>query len=477
MKNAINIIFKDKKSRTEIILFILLIFIFTIGYSLSFFGNNSNNKIALIKVNNLSFNMTTNSSESDDRILHLQAGKIEDFNIVLKNLNNINVKYEIFYELCDNSNCVNTSKNIPNDLLVYKESNLTKINGSLESNQSNNMTIVTKNNSSKDYYIKLNLNVGYNWNDLDLLSQIDDIYSNNTYINVYVDGVKMEQYPDDCSYNVEAKAYKNDKEVNLDNISITCDKTTKMWKTKFTGLINKLDINFTSIPFTPTTFAEDSWDVIAKVIKYSDPTIYAVGSEKEIEIDGKSYTARVANNTTPSECSNENFSQTACGFVVEFVDIPETRVMNSTATNVGGWPASELRTYANGEFFNKLPSDLQNVIIDTKVISGHGTTSGEDNFVSTDKIFLLSAKEIWNSNPYDTAINNSRQLDYFKSKGVTSTNYSAVIKVRNNKNTYWWLRTSYSNNNSSFLFVYGTGSYNQVSATSLYSFAPVFRIG
>mgnify|MGYP004504725133 CR=1 FL=1 len=39
--------------------------------------------------------------------------------------------------------------------------------------------------------------------------------------------------------------------------------------------------------------------------------------------------------------------------------------MNSTATNVGGWLASEMRIYANGEFFDKLPIDLQKVIIDT----------------------------------------------------------------------------------------------------------------
>ena len=72
---------------------------------------------------------------------------------------------------------------------------------------------------------------------------------------------------------------------------------------------------------------------------------------------------RVANNTTPAECNDSNFSQTACGFVVEFADIVESRQMNSTATNVGGWRDSAMRTYANGAFFNNLPEDLRNVII------------------------------------------------------------------------------------------------------------------
>ena len=55
---------------------------------------------------------------------------------------------------------------------------------------------------------------------------------------------------------------------------------------------------------------------------------------------------RIANNTTPDECSGDDFSQTACGFVVEFVDIVEKLQMNSTNTNVGSWSASALRTYA-----------------------------------------------------------------------------------------------------------------------------------
>ena len=107
------------------------------------------------------------------------------------------------------------------------------------------------------------------------------------------------------------------------------------------------------------SFANDSWETIAKVIKGGQLDAYPVGSEKEVVLsDGTSYTVRVANNTTPDQCSKTDFSQTACGFVVEFVDIVEKRAMNSTNTNVGGWPKTVMRTYANEDFFNKLPLDL-----------------------------------------------------------------------------------------------------------------------
>lgn len=128
-----------------------------------------------------------------------------------------------------------------------------------------------------------------------------------------------------------------------------------------------------------STFATDTWEEIANNVKSGNASKYRVGSEKEVEIGGKSYTVRVANNTTPEECTRADFSQTACGFVVEFVDILMTGKMNSTDTNVGGWSATEARELANGEYFNYLPSDLQSVIVDTKVVSGHGFNDANPN--------------------------------------------------------------------------------------------------
>ena len=210
---------------------------------------------------------------------------------------------------------------------------------------------------------------------------------------------------------------------------------------------------------------------------------YKVGDTKKVSIGGTNYTVRVANNTTPTECNDINFSQTACGFVVEFADIVENRQMNLTNTNVGGWEASEMRTYANGDFFNKLPSDLQSVIKSTKVVSGHGSTTGETNFTTTDKIYLLSSHEVWEdgtSNPVssrDTAWDKTRQLDYYKNLGVTTNSYSGAIKKYNNSNSFWWLRAAGSVGNTNFLYVSDDGSWDSLSASDNYDFAPAFRIG
>ena len=122
-----SLIKNDKQTRFLTIITILLLFIFTLGYSISMFNGSNVKEAANINVNGLSFNMTTNSGETDDRVLHLQAGKTEQFNVVLTNLNKVNTKYELTYELCNDSKCTSTSKAIPNTITVVKEEESTEI--------------------------------------------------------------------------------------------------------------------------------------------------------------------------------------------------------------------------------------------------------------------------------------------------------------------------------------------------------------
>ena len=259
------------------------------------------------------------------------------------------------------------------------------------------------------------------------------------------------------------------------------DETTpnQAQKTYFVGNLN-IEGEFVpdNIPFS-----EASWSNIASNIRSGNTGAYKVGDTKEVDLGtlGK-HNVRIANISTPSECSTSGFSQTACGFVLEFEDIITTHVMNSTDTNVGGWPASKLYTYVNNDIYNMLPSDLKNVIIDTTVVSGHGSTSGETNFTSTDKLYLLSTAEVWaqgSSNPIsrDTARDNTRQLDYYKNLGVTTNSYSGAIKKNGTTASYWWLRAAHSNFTDFFLSVYSNGDWNGNVANSSNGVAPAFRLG
>ena len=250
------------------------------------------------------------------------------------------------------------------------------------------------------------------------------------------------------------------------------------------------DIADKDIP-APNSFSTDSWKTIIKAVKNNNISKYNVGDTKEVDL-GTTYgthTIRIANMSTPSECSTSGFSQTACGFVLEFADIITTYNMNPAGEyngtqydygyNVGGWPNSSMRTFVNNDIYNSLPSDLKNGIIDTTVVSSYGK-SDTSNFTSTDKLYLLAPKEIYTdfNNSYDTAKDLTRQLDYYKNEGVTTSSCSKAIKINNSTASYWWLRSAKSVNISSFYFVYNAaGDWNTGTAYTTDGVSPAFRMG
>ena len=229
-------------------------------------------------------------------------------------------------------------------------------------------------------------------------------------------------------------------------------------------------------------FQKDSWSTIAANVKAGSTNQYNVGDTKKVDLGelGK-HTVRIAN---MSECANGETSETACGFVVEFADIITKHAMNSTGTNVGGWKDSELRTYVNGTIYNALPSELQNVITTTKVISSHGSTSGETNFETHDKLYLLSGHEVevyedGTSNQIitaDTSYNNTKQLDYYKNQGVTTSSYAGAIKRHNGSDSRWWLRSAISGNTYGFLYVSIDGGWSADIDFHSNGVSPAFRI-
>ena len=242
------------------------------------------------------------------------------------------------------------------------------------------------------------------------------------------------------------------------------------------------------------SFATDSWSTIIANVKAGYGSEYKVGSTKEVDL-GTTYgthTLRIANTSTPSECSTSGFSQSACGFVLEFADIITDHNMNPAGTykgtqydfgwNVDGWPASSMYTFVNNDIYNALPSELRSAIIDTVTVSGHGSTSGETNFTSTDKLYLLSTAEVWaqgssNTIITDSARDDTRQLDYYKNLGTSTSNFSGATKKYETSASYWWLRSANSYSNKSFCDVEKDGDWSNPDPDVTIGVSPAFRLG
>ena len=231
----------------------------------------------------------------------------------------------------------------------------------------------------------------------------------------------------------------------------------------------------------PKTFSDDSWKTIVDAVRSGKTEKYNVGDTKEVDLGafGK-HNVRIANKSTPSECSIDGFSQTACGFVLEFVDVITLYAMNSSDTNVGGWPRTNMRTYINNDIYNTLPVELRNEIIDTKVVSGYGSKD-TNSFESLDKLYLLSTKEVYGKDgiSYDTANGDTitRQLDYYKSNNVSTSNYSNALKNYGAKDVMWWLRSAYSSNSNSFYYINMYADWISYTANYNFGVSPAFRIG
>ena len=264
------------------------------------------------------------------------------------------------------------------------------------------------------------------------------------------------------------------KETLNGTLTVTLDKVaTESVTEEYTCKLEFNAVERDTIGVELTQFQKDSWSTIAANVKSGNTSKYNVGDTKEVDLESfGTHTVRISN---MSACESET-SETACGFVVEFADVITKQQFNSTNTNIGGWKDSKLRTYVNETIYNALPTDLQNIVSSTKVISSHGSTSGETNFETQDKLYLLNSQEIWGSNDYDTSVGVSRQLDYYKNLGVTMENNSKATKQYLESNVHWWLRSSYIKNADYFLIVGSDGLWHGDNASSQDGVSPAFRI-
>ena len=249
-------------------------------------------------------------------------------------------------------------------------------------------------------------------------------------------------------------------------------------KTYFVG---NIDVEGEYIPniAAPNNFSTDSWSTIVKAVQENNIGKYNVGDTKEIDMGTYgTHTLRIANKSTPSECSTEGFSQTACGFVLEFQDIITTSKMNTAYSNTGGWNNAEMNTFINNNIYNSLPNELKEIIIDTIVVSSYGKNDTA-NFTTTNKLYLLAPKEIYTdyAETTDTAKDLTRILDYYKEKGVTMNSYANAIKYNNSTATWWWLRNAPSSNSGNFFGINVTGILNNNYAHFVGGVSPAFRIG
>ena len=272
--------------------------------------------------------------------------------------------------------------------------------------------------------------------------------------------------------------YRNDEEINPSDLDKDNDRT---YYFKFAVTYVQADDTARKVRM-PAHFASSSWDDIISSYKAGDIEYLTQdminGVEREIDVGayGK-HKVRIANLSTPDECKSDNFSQSACGLVLEFSDIITDYYMKTTNTNSGAWKESKMRAFVNGEIYNSIEEALRSKIVITTVVSGHGPTAGEINEKTEDSLFLLAKKEVLNDTWNDTLVEETRQLDYYQKKNTSMLNGTPAKKMYSSHNYWWWLRSAYSTIDNSFFFIdANNGTSTNLNSSSSSGVSPAFKI-
>ena len=140
--------------------------------------------------------------------------------------------------------------------------------------------------------------------------------------------------------------------------------------------------------------------------------------------------------------------------------------MNATDTNVGGWEKSELRGRLNsGDLWALLPAEIQSKAkAVTKMTDNQGGGKAGTPSATTDKVFLLSTTEV-----YGDLQSDGTQYEFYKSKGVTKSNYSGASSSSDH-----WTRSVYPSISTAFRYVFGDGDWNSGYATHTHYVFPAF---
>ena len=272
---------------------------------------------------------------------------------------------------------------------------------------------------------------------------------------------------------------------DIDNYDVITKNPTMSIKFGFTKDRNGIDnTNNTGINNRTSSFQDDSWKRIQYNIQHGNTDQYKLGDERELVMNGNTYRLRLVNKTSPSGvCSGSTNSQTACGFVVEFVDSVTQLSMFDTLSTSGGYPASNIYSYLNNTLINQIPKDLKDIIINTRVVSGHNNCESSNYTSPNQKFFLISSTEYYGNSPCydntDTASNQTRQFDYYIGK-VYIDHYCKIDHLKKYVNhegaESYWLRNPESSGCRISLQVNGTFLYSINSAGTAHVF-PAFRIG
>ena len=201
-----------------------------------------------------------------------------------------------------------------------------------------------------------------------------------------------------------------------------------------------------TVSFLKDNFADNDWaSIIAACHSGSVPSTWVVGNSKTMTINGASYQVDII--------GKNHDTYTAGGkapLTFQLHDCyADTKAMNSSNTNSGGWTSCAMRSTHLPAILALMPTEIQNGIREVNKLTSAGSQSATIN-TTADKLFLLSEVEIFGSTTYSEA-GEGTQYDYYKAG-------NSKVKKWNGSAAIWWERSPNAGYSTRFCYVNSNGS-------------------
>ena len=204
-------------------------------------------------------------------------------------------------------------------------------------------------------------------------------------------------------------------------------------------------ISNVDLPLVDSVFGNNSWAAIIKACQEKQvPETWKVGDSCNMTINNKTYAIDIIGKNHDDYVDDSGkapltFQMHDC--------YGDTKKMNSSDTNSGGWLQSEMRTTHLPAILALMPTEVQNgireVLKKTRISGTSSMIVGESN-----KLFLLSVVEI-----FGAASGEGTQYDYYKAG-------NSKVKKWNGSAVAWWERSPSAGSSTSFCVVSSSGDAN-----------------
>lgn len=219
-----------------------------------------------------------------------------------------------------------------------------------------------------------------------------------------------------------------------------------------------------NVVFKPSysdVFADNTWEQIIAACQNNevpDAWIADGSCYKDMEINGKNYRIDIIGKNHDTYAGGGTAPLT-----FQLHDCyDETKQMNSSNTNNGGWTNCAMRTTHLPAILALMPAEVQAAIREVQKKTSAGNQSSSIQ-TTNDKLFLLSEIEIFGSTTYSFA-GEGTQYAYYQAG-------NSKVKNRSGSAGFWWERSPRSSNTASFCIVVRNGNANAINAITSHGVA------